>query len=131
MTTDLLVLVALGALAFLLQNVGAFSHIAAQPAAGLKWGVGNRDEGPTLAPWAARAGRAHRNLLENLPHYTIIVLVLAVAGRADAFTATASLVYLGARAAHAAVYAAGIPYVRTLAYYTGVAAEIALLTRVF
>ena len=51
--------------------------------------------------------------------------------QSSAFTATASLVYLGARVAHAAVYAAGIPYVRTLAYYTGVAAEIALLTRVF
>lgn len=129
MTTDLYVLALLGALAFVLQNAAGVSRFV-KPG-GLAWGIGNREQADPLEPWAARADRAHKNLLENLPHYSMIVLVVAVAGRADAVSATASLVYLGARIAHAIVYTAGITYVRTAAYYTGIAAELVIASRLF
>jgi uncharacterized MAPEG superfamily protein len=129
MTTDLYVLLAVALLAFVLQMVPGIPR-SLQPG-GLDWGIGNRDAPEPLSPWAARTRRAHANLMENLPHYAIVVLVLHASGRANALTATASLVYLGARIAHAIVYAAGITYVRTIAFYVGVAAEIAIASQLF
>jgi uncharacterized MAPEG superfamily protein len=129
MTTDLYVLCALGLLAFVLQMLPGIPRTA-QPG-GLAWGIGNREGPEQIPPWAARTRRAHANLLENLPHYTIVVLALQVSDRANALTATASLVYLGARIAHAIVYAAGITYIRTIAFYVGVAAEIAIASQLF
>ena len=128
MSTDLAVLLALGLLAFVLQMLPGTSRMAK---AGIGYGIGNRDDPPPLAPWAARTQRAHANLMENLPHYVIVVLVVHEAGRASAVTATASLVYLGARIAHAVVYGLGITYVRTVAFYVGLAAEVVIASHLF
>jgi uncharacterized MAPEG superfamily protein len=128
-TTDLSVLCLLGLLAFVLQMLPGAP--AAFAPGGMQWGVGNRETPPELPPWAARTRRAHANLMENLPHYVIVVLVAHVSGHANGTTATASLVYLGARIAHAIMYGLGITYVRTIAFYTGVAAEIVIVTQLF
>ncbi len=129
MTTDLYVLLGLGLLAFALQMLPGTSRVAGPK--GLAWGIGNREDPPPLPPWAARMQRAHANLMENLPHYVIVVLVAQLSGHAGDVTATACLVYLGARVAHAVTYSAGITYVRTIAFYAGVAAEIAIVTQIF
>jgi len=129
LSTDLWALLALGLLAFVLQMLPGLPA-AAEPG-GMAWGVGNRDTPPPLPPWAQRARRAHANLMENLPHYVIVVLVAQVSGHANGTTAMASLVYLGARITHAIVYTAGITYVRTIAFYVGVAAEIAIVSQIF
>ena len=55
-------------------------------------------------------------MLENLPLFTILVLVAHVAGLADGTTALGAQVFVGARALHAALYVAGIPVARTLAW---------------
>src|ERR1700754_3583673 len=110
MNTDLLALLGVGLIAFVLQFVPGLDLTKK---AGLAWGVGNREDPPEPAPWSARASRAQKNLLENLPHFTIVVLVAQIAHQADDLTATASLVYLGARVVHAIVYVAGITVVRT------------------
>ena len=129
MTTDLYCLLGLGLLAFVLQMLPGLP--AASAPGGMAWGLGNRDHPPPLPPWAERTRRAHANLMENLPHYVIVVLVVAISGHANGTTATASLVYLGARIAHAILYAAGVTYVRTIAFYTGVVAEIVIVTQIF
>lgn len=129
MTTELSVLLALGLLAFVLQMLPGSARFA-RPG-GLAWGVGNRDDPPPLPSWAARAQRAHANLMENLPHYVIVVLVAQIAGRTSEVTALASLVYLGARVTHAVVYAAGITYVRTAAFYVGLGAEVVIASQLF
>jgi len=129
LTTDLYVLCGLGLLAFALQMIPGSARFV-QPG-GMAWGVGNRDEQEKLPPWAARTRRAHANLMENLPHYTIVVLVAHVTGHANATTATASLVYLGARVVHAIVYGAGTIRVRTVAFYTGLGAEIVIASQLF
>ncbi len=59
MSTDLAVLLALGLLAFVLQMLPGTSRMAK---AGIGYGIGNRDDPPPLAPWAARTQRAHANL---------------------------------------------------------------------
>jgi uncharacterized MAPEG superfamily protein len=128
MNTDLLALLGVGLVAFVLQYVPGLDLTKK---AGLSWGIGNREHPPDPAPWAARAQRAQKNLLENLPHFTIVVLVAQLAHQADDLTATASLVYLGARITHAIVYTAGITVVRTIAFYTGVAAEAAIVYAIF
>jgi uncharacterized MAPEG superfamily protein len=123
MSTDLYVLLGVGLLAFVLQMIPGLGFVQK---AGLAWGAGNRDDAPKRDPWAERADRAHRNLMENLPHFAIVVLVAQITGQADDLTATACLVFLGARITHAIVYIAGITHVRTVAFYAGVAAEVAI-----
>jgi uncharacterized MAPEG superfamily protein len=129
MHTDLLVLLAIGLLSFVLQMLPSSTRVA-QPG-GMAWGIGNRDEPPKLEGWTGRAKRAHSNLMENLPHYLIVVVALQFTQRSSATTAMLSLAFLGARVAHAIVYVAGITYVRTLAFYVGLAAEIGLATQLF
>ena len=51
---------------------------------GLAWGFGNRDKPLELPPWAARAKRAHANLVENLAPFAVLVLVAHVAGKGNA-----------------------------------------------
>ncbi len=129
MSADLGSLLLLCPLAFALQllpGLGRFS----QPG-GLAWGIGNRDTPVETPPWASRALRAHANLMENLPHYAIVVLVAALTQHTNALTAMAGWVFLGARVAHAILYIAGITYVRTLAFYVGVAAELTIASQLF
>jgi uncharacterized MAPEG superfamily protein len=129
LSTDLYVLLAVGLLAFVLQMLPGLPR-AMQPG-GMQWGIGNRDQPAKLPAWAERVQRAHANLMENLPHYTIVVLVAHLTSHANGTTAIASLVFLGARIAHAITYGLGITYVRTIAFYAGLAAEIAIVSQLF
>ena len=65
------------------------------------------------AAWAQRSHRAHLNMVENLPAFAALVLIAYVTG-VDAAAGAAMFFY--ARLAHAVVYIAGIPYLRTLAF---------------
>lgn len=83
-----------------------------------------------LAEWASRAQRAHANAVENLVVFAPAVLAVQVLGRGDGMTATACAIYFFARLVHYVSYAAGIPVVRTLAYFAGVFATLALILRI-
>ncbi len=91
------------------------------------WGasisVGNREVTPPLPDWAERGIRAHRNMLENLPHFAVLVIVAELARASDDATAVGASVFFWARVVHAIVYIAGIPFVRTLAFFAGLAGE--------
>lgn len=129
MSADLLALLLLCPLAFTLQLLPGIGRFA-QPG-GLAWGISNRDAPVEQPAWAARTQRAHANLMENLPHYAIVVLIAALTHHTNAITAMAGWVFLGARVAHALVYIAGVTYVRTAAFYVGVAAELAIASQLF
>lgn len=92
-----------------------------------RWGisvcVGNRAATPPLPEWAERAIRAHRNMLENLPHFAALVLVTAVSGAANETTALGATLFFWARLSHAALYIAGVPWLRTVAFFAGLAGE--------
>ena len=75
--------------------------------------AGNRDGMPEITGWGGRAARAHRNMLENLVLFAILVLVAVVAGKTNAMTLLGAQIFLYARVAYAAVYIAGLPWVRT------------------
>ena len=78
--------------------------------------AGNRETPVEGKGWLGRAQRAHRNILETLVLFAILVLVAHVTGKANATTALGAAIYFWARVAHAAIYIAGITWVRSLAF---------------
>lgn len=76
-----------------------------------------------LEGWGQRAKRAHLNMTENLAHFAVLVIVAHLAGMANETTALAAQIFFWARLVHAAVFYAGIPYIRTLAFVVGFVAE--------
>jgi uncharacterized MAPEG superfamily protein len=126
-TSDLTVLVLTGLFSLFLAMLPGTARVLRGE---VSWGLGNRESPPPDdPPWIGRAQRAHLNLLENLPLFTILVLVLHLTQRNGPTTALACWVFLGARVAHAIVYMAGITLVRTLVFSVSLAAEIVLAFR--
>lgn len=88
------------------------------------------DDAP-LSPWAQRLQRAHMNAVENLVIFATLVLILQAMKHSTMSTAIACAVYFWARLAHAVIYWAGIPVLRTLAFAVGFLAQVALVLAVF
>ena len=86
---------------------------------GLPTLAGNRDNLPALAGWAGRAQRAHHNMLENLALFAALVLVALAAGKTNSTTLLGAEIFFWARLAYAAVYVAGIPWLRTGVWFVG------------
>jgi len=91
--------------------------------------LGNRDNPPPLPAWAWRADRAHRNMLENFPHFAVLVLVASTAGLSDRQTALGATLFFWARVAHAALYIAGMWQLRWIAFFAGLGGEVLILLR--
>ena len=84
---------------------------------GLKWNTSASDgEAKPLTGAAARVDRALRNFLETFPFFAAAVLAVVLTQRTSPETALGAQVYFWARLAYVPLYAAGIPYVRTLAW---------------
>jgi uncharacterized MAPEG superfamily protein len=127
MTTDLVMLVWTGFLCLLMPVTYLIGRSSVPN--GLAWGFGNRDTALPVPVWTARAERAHANLVENLAPFAILVLVAHVAGRANATTALGATLFFWGRVAHAAIYIAGIPYLRTAAFFVATAGEVMILAQ--
>ena len=93
--------------------------------------AGNRGSLPEVTGWAGRAQRAHRNLLESLVVFAIVVLVAFVAGRANETTALGADLFLWGRVAYAIVYILGIPWLRTLVWAVSVAGIVLVFSQLF
>jgi uncharacterized MAPEG superfamily protein len=78
-----------------------------------------------LPPWGKRADRAYINAVETFAPFAALVIAAHLAGKADA-TAFWAACYFWLRLAHAAVYLAGIPYVRTLIFTLGYVAIVGI-----
>src|SRR5262245_54370991 len=83
---------------------------------GLPKPAGNRDGITEFTGWVGRAQRAHRNMLENLVLFAALVLVVVVANKGNANTLLGAQLFVWARLVYAAVYMAGIPWLRTLVW---------------
>jgi uncharacterized MAPEG superfamily protein len=111
-------LVASVVLTWLLLVVAAAPTLLTAP----RWALGSRDEPhEPLRGWLARAQRTSANMNENLPLFAALVLVVHVAGKADASSALGAQIFFFSRLVHAAVYIAGIPYLRTLVWGVSIA----------
>jgi uncharacterized MAPEG superfamily protein len=76
----------------------------------------NREGMPEIKGWGGRAVRAHRNMLESLLLFAALVLVLAVTGKSNSMTVLGAQLFFWGRVAYAAIYVAGIAYLRTAAW---------------
>lgn len=90
----------------------------------------NREGFPELKGWAGRAQRAHRNLLENLILFAALVIVAVLTNKTNSTTLLGAQLFFWARIVHAAVYIAGIPYVRTLTWFVSIAGLILIFLQV-
>ena len=117
MSMDLKYLLFSVLLAFVQVLIAAAS---ANQAVGLNTLAGNREGMDELTGFAGRARRAHLNMIENMVLFTALVLVTAVAGKANATTAMGALIFFWARLIYAVIYLLGIPWLRTLAWAVSV-----------
>lgn len=90
--------------------------VGAQLQVGLPPLIGNRENLPAMVGWAGRAQRAHRNMLESLVVFTILVLVANSTGKANATTALGAELFFWSRLVYALIYWMGIPWLRTAAW---------------
>lgn len=117
MTPELLYLlwsVALTVLLVVLATLGAMQQV------GLPKLAGNRENMPEIEGWAGRAERAHRNMLESLVLFAILVLAARALNVSNSLTVLGAQLFFWGRVAHAVLYIAGITWVRTAAWAVSV-----------
>jgi len=124
MTPELTLLVWSAVLAFVLMLIAV---AGAQLQVGLPALMGNRENMPPIVGWAGRARRAQLNMLEYLVLFAILVLVAQMAGKTNAMTLLGCQIFFWARLAHAIVYIAGVPWLRTAVWAVSVIGLILIL----
>ena len=110
MTPELFYLVWSAALTVVLAVIAVSG---AQLQVGLPTLAGNRENMPEITGWAGRAQRAHRNMLESLVLFAILVLTAKAAGISNAMTLLGAQLFFWGRVAHGVIYIIGIPWART------------------
>ena len=113
MTVELTLLVWSAVLTVVLAVIGA---TGAMLQVGLPVLAGNRENMTEIAGWAGRAMRAHRNMLENVVLFAILVLVAKAIGVSNGMTVLGAEVFVAGRVAHAVLYIIGVPWLRTAAF---------------
>lgn len=99
---------------------------------GMQWNASARDgQPPPPGPLAARLQRAQANFLETFPFFAAAVLAVVLTQRQDDTTALAVQLYFWARLIYVPLYAAGVPYVRSLVWLVSLAGIVMLLWRLF
>ncbi|KIG03595.1 MAPEG family protein [Caballeronia concitans] len=95
---------------------------------GIQYNAGPRD-GPAPPPGklAGRLMRAQANLFETLPVFAIAVLIVHVTGRENALTHYGALTYFVARLIYVPLYAAGVPFVRSLVWLISIVGIVQML----
>ncbi len=83
------------------------------------------------SPWAQRLYFAHTNAVDNLAVFAPLVLILNTLDISTRTTVIACAVYFWSRLAHAIVYAAGLPVVRTIAFTISFIAQVVLALAIF
>ena len=92
---------------------------------------GSREAYPALDGAAGRVVRAHSNLNEALLPFAIVMVAAALLHVSTSTTASAAALFFGARIAHASLYVAGVPVLRSVAYYVGLSATMVIAGRLF
>jgi uncharacterized MAPEG superfamily protein len=95
----------------------ALAAMASMRVRGLGWIVSPRDEpGAPLVGVGGRLERARNNFLETFALFAALVLAVVALGRQDAMSALGAQLYFWARVVYVPLYAAGIPYLRSLVW---------------
>ena len=123
MKPELLYLVCVTVLTALMWLPYILDRIAVR---GLADTVGYPESPKPQSPWAKRMMAAHSNAIENLVVFAALVLAANAAGVSNGTTVLACAVYFWARAVHFLAYTFALPWIRTLAFAAGFAAQITL-----
>ena len=99
---------------------------------GAKWAVHARDGvAPPLTGVTARMDRAFGNFVETFPFFAAAVLAVLVSGQSNATSALGAQLYFWARVAYLPLYAAGVPYLRTLVWTVSLIGLMMVLAALF
>jgi uncharacterized MAPEG superfamily protein len=88
--------------------------------------VGYPESPKPQSAWARRMQAAHTNAVENLVVFATLVLAAQAVGVSNSATVLACAVYFWARLIHSLAYTFALPWVRTLAFVAGFAAQMIL-----
>ncbi len=84
---------------------------------------------PTPRPlpfWGKRADRTYINAVETFAPFAALLVIIQVTGKANSMTAFWAASFFWMRVAHAIVYLAAIPYIRTVVFVLGYVCVIGL-----
>ncbi|MFZ0422978.1 MAG: MAPEG family protein [Xanthobacteraceae bacterium] len=76
--------------------------------------------------WGKRADRVYINAVETFAPFAALVILIQLTGKADGMTAFWAQAFFWLRVAHAVVYWAAIPYIRTVVFTLGFVCVIGL-----
>lgn len=88
--------------------------------------MGNRDTRPEKTVVAARLDRAKNNMLEALPLYLGLAMLVLVKGNESSMAVNGAIIFLIARVVYIPIYAAGIPVLRSLVWLAGMAGMLVM-----
>ncbi|WP_312709149.1 MAPEG family protein [Stenotrophomonas sp.] len=95
---------------------------------GLAWNASARDgQSAPVRPLTGRLQRAQSNFMETFPFFAAAVLAVTLTQRQDGVTALAAQLYFWARVAYLPLYAAGVPYVRSLVWLASLVGILLLM----
>ena len=81
---------------------------------GIRETCGYGEKNINIPQWASRAKLAHVNLIENLPLFAILIIVITFQDYNNQQTETGSMIFFYSRILHYFIYVFGVPYFRTL-----------------
>ena len=99
---------------------------------GAAWNTGARDHTPALqGKLAGRLDRAFRNFRETFPIFAVAVFLITVLNRHNARTEWGSQLYFWMRVIYLPLYAAGIPFLRTIVWLAATVGILLVLSAAF
>ena len=103
---------------------------ASQRQRGFAWSSSSRDDPRQVHGLAARLQRATHNFLETFPIFAAALLAAVALDRTNGTTLAGAWLYVIARAIYVPLYAAGVPVLRSLAWFAalvGIVLELVAL----
>ena len=82
-----------------------------------------------LDGYEGRLLRSLNNMLETYPAFVALALALAVTGKTGGLGATGALVWIAARMVFTLFYVAGVPVLRTLAWFVSIFGLVLMVVR--
>ena len=95
------------------------------------WGFGPRDEPMPSQGTAARVDRAYKNFMETFPLFAAAMIAVILQSKMGGLSWWGGLIYVVARVLYIPLYAFGVKYVRTLAWFVGIIGIILILIAAF
>lgn len=108
-----------------------WAALAARSQQGYFWGTGPRDDPRPLQGTAARLDRAFKNFMETFPFFAAAVLMVTQMGKHGTLTLIGCALYVAGRVVYVPLYAAGVPYLRTLVWQIATAGLFMVVAALF